>query len=465
MLRSLDLPRRAAGAAQRTLPLPRAWAVRAADLSALAALNAGLIVAMWVRHGGLDQLGTAAGTLTAMGQLAALLGTYAALIGIMLMSRAPFIDQVLGTDRLAWYHRWVGFLTVWLLVGHAVFTTAGYALGDGSGVVAELGTLLATYPFVLAAAVGLGLFVLVAVSSIRSARRRAAYETWFGLHLYVYLAVALAFAHQFVVGSDLAHDPVARLYWIGLYAVAAGLLLAFRVVAPLVLNARHRFVVANVVPEARGVASIYVGGRDLDRLAVRSGQFFLLRLLTRDGWYRAHPFSISAAPNGQYLRFTVKDLGDWSHRLQSVGVGTRVFLEGPYGVLTGARRNRRKVLLVAGGVGITPLRAMLESFAADPGELVLVYRAPNDRDIVFRHELDLLAASRGAVVHYLIGRRGEPGVPAEPLGAEALRRLVPDTAERDAYLCGPVEMMDAARRSLLALGVPGRRIHLERFTY
>jgi predicted ferric reductase len=465
MLGSLDLPRRTATAARRSLPLPRAWSVLASDLLGLAGLNAALIVAMWVRHGGLEQVGSVAGVTTAIGQLAGLLGAYAALIQVVLMSRAPFLDQVLGTDRLARYHRWLGFATVWLLVGHAILITVGYALGDGRSVVGELLTMLTTFPFVLMAAAGLALFVLVAVSSVRYARRRTAYETWFGLHLYAYLAIALAFAHQLVVGSDFVGDPIARFYWIGLYLVAAALLLAFRVGMPLALNRRHRFVVANVVGEAPGVVSIYVTGRELERLAVRAGQFFLVRLVTRDGWYRAHPFSISAGPNGRYLRFTVKDLGDWSHRLQNVPVGTRLFLEGPYGVLTGARRSRRKVLMLAGGVGVTPLRAMLETLAADPGELTLLYRAPRDRDVIFRREIDLLAAGRGATVHYLVGRRGEPGVPADPLGPTWLARLVPDVAERDVYVCGPAPMMTAARHSLRALGVPERQVHLERFAY
>lgn len=447
------------------LPVPRTWPVRATDLYALAGANALLIVAMWVRHGGLVELGTAGGALAAAGQVTALLGTYAALLEIVLMSRAPFLDQVFGMDRLAWAHKWLGFATVWLIAGHVTFTVGGFALGDGAGFLDEAVTLVTTYPFVLLALAAFVLFVVVALSSVRAARRRMRYETWFTTHLYVYLAVALAFAHQVVVGSDFANDPVARAYWIGLYVVALGLLVAFRVAAPVVASARHRLVVANVVPEAHGVVSIYFTGRDLDRLPVRAGQYFDFRFLTTEGWYRAHPFSLSAAPNGRYLRITVKDLGDWTHRLQTIPVGTRVFIEGPYGVLTGARRTRRKVLLVGGGVGIAPLRSMLEAFPADPGDIAVVYRARRVEEIVFASELDHLARGRGASIHYLIGRRGEPGVPAEPLGPATLAAIVPDAADRDAYLCGPASLMQEARASLRSLGVPDDRIHLENFAY
>ena len=447
------------------LPLPRIWPVRPSDVVALVGLNALVILAMWVRHGGLDQFDTLGGVLTAVGQVTALLGTYAVLLQLVLMSRAPFLDQLFGMDRLAWYHRWLGFAAVWLLVGHGIFTTVGYALGDGSPVVAQFVTLVTSYDFVILAVAGMACFVAVAVTSVRAARRRLSYETWYGIHLYAYLGVALAFAHQLAVGADFVDDPIARLYWVGLYVATFGLIAAFRVGQPVVTNLRHGLRVARVVPEGPGIVSIYVSGRDLDRLPVRAGQYFHWRFLTRDGWWRSHPFSISAAPNGQYLRITIKDLGDWSHALGHVPVGTRVLVEGPYGTMTGARRTRARVLLIAGGIGVTPLRAMLESLWASPGDLTLVYRARRAEDLVFRAELDRLASARGATVHYLVGRRGERGVPEHPLGPDVLRRIAPDVAERDVYLCGPDSMMESARRSLSQLSVPDAQIHWERFSY
>jgi predicted ferric reductase len=449
-----------------TLPLPRRWSLRASDLGALAGGIAVLIVLMWARHGGASELTSPAGFLTAAGQLTALLGTYAALLQLVLVSRSPFLDQVVGPDHLAWAHRWLGFATVWLIGGHILLTTVGYALGDGRGVVDQEIAFLGTYPFLPAATAGFALFVLVAVSSIRAARRRVSYETWFGLHLYAYLAIALAFAHQVAVGADFVDDPVAVAFWVGLYAATAVLILVFRIGQPLALAARHRFRVANVVVEAPGVVSIYVTGRDLDRLAVRAGQFFIVRLLTADGWWRAHPFSLSAAPNGRFLRFTVKDLGDWSGgRLQRLPLGTRLILEGPYGILTGARRTRPKVLLVAGGVGITPLRALLEALPGRPGDLALVYRARRPEEVVFRGELEAIARARGATLHYLVGRRGDPAVGPDPLAPDQLAALVPDVRDCDVFICGPLSLMDAADCALRRLGVPRSQIHLERFSH
>jgi ferredoxin-NADP reductase len=121
------------------------------------------------------------------------------------------------------------------------------------------------------------------------------------------------------------------------------------------------------------------------------------------------------------------------------------------------------VLLIAGGIGITPLRALIEALPGGPGRLVLLYRASKPEDLVFRDELEQLARLRGATIHYLVGRRSE--LRRDPLGDASIRRLVPDVTERDVFVCGPLPMMEAVRRALLRLRVPASHIHAERFAY
>jgi predicted ferric reductase len=449
----------------RRVPIPRVWPVKASDFYALLGGNALLIAGMWIRHGNLRELTTPAGIFTAIGELCALYGTYLVLIQLILMSRNPWLDQVFGQDRITDAHRWVGFGAIWLLVFHAIFTTVGFGMGVNTSPVDEAIALLTTYPYVLWSAAALGLFIFVGVSSVRAARRRVSYETWYAIHLYTYLAIALGFLHQIFVGVDFTTDQLATLYWIALYVVAFGILLAFRFGQPIAVTSRHRFRVANVVEEAPGVTSIYLTGRDLDLLPVRAGQWFRLRVLTSGDWYKAHPFSISAAPNGRYLRFTVKDLGDHTGRLQRIRVGTQVMLEGPYGAFTGLARRKARVLMIAGGIGITPLRALLEELPASRGNLTLIYRASSPQEVVFREELDQLASLRGATVHYLVGRRGSREMPTDPLEPRALRRLVPDLHERDIYICGPAGMMERVLSGLRWLRIPSAQIHYERFSF
>lgn len=454
----------ATAASGRRVPFPRIWPFHPGDLGAIVSGLGLLVFAMWVRHGGLDQLDSVAGTITAAGQLTALLGTYLALVQLVLMSRSPWLDQLFGMERLAVWHRWLGFSVLWLIVGHAVLSTVGFAMGDGSSVLGEAWTLVTTYPYMLMATVALALLVLVAMTSVRSVQRKVSYETWHGLHLYAYLAIALGFGHQLAVGTDFVTDPVARFFWIGLYLATLALILVFRVGQPILLNVRHRLRVSTVIDEAPGIVSIYVTGRDLNRLACRAGQYFVWRFATRDGWWRGHPFSLSAPPDGRSLRITLKDLGDDSARYLALRPGTRAFAEGPYGAVTGARRRLGRVLLIAGGIGITPLRALLEEMPDGQG-ITLLYRASDWSDVVFREELAVLARNRAVELHYLVGERGSQLHPEDPLGPVPLSRLVPDARQRDIFVCGPTAMMDAVHRALRALRVPSRQIHMERFSY
>lgn len=364
---------------------------------------------------------------------------------------------------MAW-HRWVGFATLWLLVGHFAFTTVGWAMQSGRTVAAELLDLLSVWD-VLAATVGLALLGLVAISSIRAARRRLQYETWYGLHLYAYLGVAVAFLHQLTMGSDLVADPLALWYWVALYVTTFGLLLAYRVAAPIRLSLRHRLRVANVVREAPDVVSIYLAGRHLEQLPVRAGQFFHVRFLSGGGWWRPHPFSISAAPNGAWLRLTIKALGDDTRRMQSMPVGAPVFIEGPYGAFTAALIRRPRVVMLAGGVGVTPLRAILEELPAAPGAVTLLYREGAPEGVLFREELAVLARSRGADVRLLVGHRGSALMPHDPLEPGALRQLVPDIHKADVLVCGSRPFTRRTLASLRSLGVPSSQVHAERFGY
>jgi predicted ferric reductase len=417
-----------------------------------------VIGAMWLRHGGLAQE-----PLAAIGQVTALGGTYAALLGVLFASRAPWLDQVIGTDRLRWVHGVLGFVSVWALVVHGVFSTLAFAGGALGQVLPTLISLIQTVPGMLGAIVSLGLFIVVAVSSMRAARRRMSYETFHGIHLYVYLALAFGFLHQLTIGTDFTDDPLATGFWIALYVVAFAPLVLYRLVWPLVITFRHRPYVRAVVREADDTFSLVVGGRALERLAVRSGQFFVVRALTRREWQHGHPFSLSAQPNGQTLRFTVKELGEGTRALAALPPGTRLLLEGPYGSMHGGRRTGRKLLLIAGGIGIAPLRAMVEGFAYRPGDLDLIYRTRDHGAAPLRRELEALAAQRAFNLHVVSGRRGEGGVPKDPLSPAAIRRLVPDAADRDVFLCGPDGLMDRAVAALVRLGAGRSRINLELF--
>jgi len=443
--------------------VPRSPALRLDPRAALALIAGGAIVviAIWLQdtrfiHGWGDWL-------TNAGRITGLLAGYAVVVLLALMARVPLIERGVGTDRLARWHAMGGRYTVWLSGAHTLLIIWGYAVSAHTGLVKQTGSLLTNYPDVMMATVALGLFVAVGVASARVARRHLQYETWHYIHLYTYLAVALMFAHQFSTGGDFVGNVKARVLWSAMYIVVGALLIWYRLLAPVRDLLRHDLRVAEVRRESDDVVSVYMTGRRLDMLRAESGQFFRWRFLTRGLWWAANPYSLSAAPRPDVLRITVKITGDHSRELTSLRPGTRVIAEGPSGWFTADLRTRRRILLLGGGVGITPLRALFETIPAGAADIAVLYRTNRVEDIVLRAELDELAARRHAQVHYLVGppKRGAN----DHLSPQRLRALVPDVAERDVYLCGPEPMMDAARASLRKAGVPARHIHSESFAF
>jgi predicted ferric reductase len=406
------------------------------------------------------------GWLTNAGRLTGLLAGYLIVVLLALMARVPALERGVGTDRLARWHAMIGRYTVCLAVAHTLLIIWGYAVTAHQNVVGETGSLITSYPDVLMGTVALGLLVLVGVVSARAARRRVSYETWHFVHLYTYLAIALAFSHQFATGADFKYNLMARVLWSALYLAVAGLLVWFRLVTPILQAGRHQLRVAEVRRESQDTVTVWITGRHLDQLAAEPGQFFRWRFLTKGMWWAANPYSLSAAPTATHLRITVKHAGDHSRGLFTLQPGTRVLAEGPFGAFTSAVRRKRKVLLLAGGVGITPIRALFESLPGRPGDLTLVYRARSKRDVVLGEELDWIARERGARLFYLFSpsKKGRARV-ADPLTAAELRRMVPDLAQHDVYLCGPPGMTEHAWRQLRLAGVPRRQIHHESFTF
>jgi predicted ferric reductase len=464
----------APGRARHTLP-PNAGPIRRPNrrswwpdlIGSTAAASIIIVIALWLRGGNLQSL-SGNGALTSLGRLSGLIGADLLLIQIMLIARVPWIERQYGQDRLARWHRVVGFTSINLVLVHVVTITLGYAATDRSSLVTEAVQLVLTYPGMLLATAGTAALVMVAITSVRIARARLRYESWHLLHLYAYVGVGLSLPHELWTGADFVATPLARLYWWGAYIAAAAFIVVYRIGLPLWRTVRHDLRVAAVVPESPGVTSVYLSGRHLHRMRVESGQFFNWRFLGAPGWTRAHPYSLSAAPRPDLLRITVKEFGDGSRDVTTLRPGGRVIAEGPYGRLTGAVRRRRHLTFFACGIGITPIRALLESEFYRPGEAVLIYRATEPAGLTFYRELEQLGRDRGVGIHYLVGPRGDRGswLPSGHRDDVAtLRWLAPDIARSDVYLCGPDGWMDAVVHTLDRIGVPDRHIHLEQFSW
>jgi predicted ferric reductase len=396
----------------------------------------------------------------AAGRILGLIGGYLLFIQLLMMSRVSWLEEWVGARDLLQWHRWLGTTLVVTVLGHIVFIVYGYALTADDGVVDQGWTMITTFPDMLSATVASGILVAIALISIRAARTKLPYELWHLIHLTSYLVLLLAYSHQITNGADLS-GRFASVFWPGLSALVIAALIWGRLIEPVWLNVRHRFEVAEVVPEGANTFSIYIDGKNLEKLTAQAGQFMRWRFLTRNGWWQSHPFSLSAAPHSEWLRLTVTAVGGHTSRLAELRPGTPVWAEGPFGTFTAQRRTRRRALLIAGGSGIAPIRALLEDM---PPDTIVIYRASRPDELVFRAELEELAELRDAWVRYIVGSRNDPG-PRRLFTPSGLLGLVPDVNRRDVYLCGPPGLVSAAVDTLRELDVPDSQMHLDPFEF
>lgn len=409
--------------------------------------------------------GDAPDKLLAWGRLTGLLAVCAVLFQFVLIGRVRWVEQSFGMDRLTRLHHVAGFALLLLLVAHPVLVTYGHAMQADTGYWEQSLDFCKAWKGLLAAYAGLALLCAASVASVLVLVKRLPYGRWYATHLVLYAAVGLTVPHQVEVGGDLTAHAGFRAYWYALYAGVLALVFIYRFVRPLLLFARHRFAVTRIVPETDDVTSVYLGGKALERFPAAAGQFLIVRFLAKGFRWEAHPFSLSRPPDGRQLRLTIKRLGDFTRRIPQLKPGTPVLIEGPYGVFTARGCSSSKALLIAGGIGITPIRSLAEELVAAGREVILVYANRTRASTVFLHELEELADRSGGRLALVLVMSDEAAWTGQKgrVDRALLVRFVPDVLTRDVFVCGPPLMMKSVRAALTGLGVAASRIHDERF--
>jgi len=391
----------------------------------------------------------------AYGRLTGLLLEFLILIELVLVSRLRPLEQLYGFDKKNILHRRLGYFLVGFMFLHPLFLVWGYASRGGRSLMAQCLSFFTDWPDVLAATIALGILLAVGVLSMPAVRKALSYETWYFAHLPLYGAVGLAFGHQTQSG-DLAYGG-AMYYWLTLNFAVFGAVLAYRFLVPLWKNVRHGFRVARIVREADDVVSVYITGSRMEHFHFDPGQWARLIFFQKDMW-QGHPFSFSAPFDGKELRFSIKALGDWTRRVDDLRPGIRVWLEGPYGALTLKKAVTNKQLFIAGGVGITPLLAMIRSLKKG-ADAALYYAARSRKDLLFKDEI----RASGIPYRCFLSAEQCEGYETGTVSIDHIRALSPDFLSRDVYLCGPVPMLSSLTKALLGAGLPREQLHVERF--
>ena len=428
------------------------------------------VLVMFLIDGGLKDITDIPTALGALSRVTSLLGTALLLIHMLLIARVPWIDQFYGHDNATQTHKKLGKPVLYFIVAHFLASLIQFSITNGKDVITTLFWFMTDVQDMLLATIGLFLMIVVVVTSLNFARRAMSYEAWFFVHLTSYISVAVAVPHMFTSGSDIAGKPVQTIIWVALYLFVYGNVLWFRVFIPIRKSYRKQLVLAETVRESSDTTSLYLTGRHLGKVEALPGQFYFLRIMTPKQWWRPHPFSISASPNGKYLRFTIGDRGDDTKRMQSIKPGTPIAIEGPYGLFTEERRTKEKVVLIASGIGIPPIRTLAESMAARPGDITVIFRVRGEDDAPLLSEIREICKRRGFPLHIVAGPRGSNGSWLNVDGSNnpdvaRLTEMAPFISEADVYICGPDAWSKSVMKSTLKAGTPADSIHVEEYAW
>jgi predicted ferric reductase len=443
----------------RTLsgPRPQPWIANV--LALLMGVGLGVAATLAISVESLSLLNAPGGWFDAGARLCAMTGTYLLLVMVLLMARIPGLERAVGQDRLTRWHRRIGGWPVALIAAHVILVTLGYAAAAHTGIAHQVSTFLSSYNGMVLALIGFIVLVGATLTSIPVVRRLMNYEHWWLVHVTLYVALALSFQHQMSTGIMFIGHPLATLFWRSAWIVTTIILIYARILVPLWRNLYHRLSVHSVTLVAPGVTAVTLRGHHLEKLGASGGQFFQWRFMTPSLWWHSHPYSLSALPRPPYVRLTVKDLGDHSSSLENLRPGTRVLIEGPYGVLTHHHRSTGSVVLIGAGVGITPLRSILDDLPSNV-PVTMIIRAGATEEVIHGDELQRLITDRGGQFHVVTGPRG-----STLFDSSTIYHLAPNITQSDLYICGPESFADLVVQAAYHLGLNDTQIHNESFSW
>jgi len=424
-------------------------------------LNILIILIFWYLSSGKLIFSSRIDFLLGIGRLFGLLAVFSVLIQLLLIGRIKWIERAFGLDKLARIHKWNGYATLILMTLHATAIITAYSIINKLSFTSQFINFITTSPYLLAALIGFLLFFIIVALSLTIIWRKLKYETWYYIHLLTYLAILLTAFHQIKLGADFANIHFIY-YWYFIYIFVLDNFILYRFIRPLWFYNKHRFYVSEIKEENPNVTSFYISGRNINQFKREAGQFMILRFLARGYWYEAHPFSLSASPEDNILRVTIKNVGDFTSKINLLKPGTKLLIDGLHGTFTKKKAKKNKIALLAGGIGITPIRSLLGSFNKSK-DIILLYGNRTKKDIVFKDEIENIAEKNKNKIHYLYSEEKEASKYAI-IDRESIENLIPDINERDIYICGPMPMMKSIIKYLKSRNVPSNQIHYEKFS-
>ncbi len=380
-----------------------------------------------------------------------------------LTARFRYVTEPWGEDIIYHFHRRISLIAVGLVIAHPIILFVARP-----ELLALLNAMDAPWRARFAALSTYSLIALV-ITALWRVQLRIRYEIWHLSHIILaVIAVIAGIAHMVGWGFYL-DDPLKKALWVGLILFWFGLLLYVRIVKPLFML-RRPFRVVAVRKERGDTTTLVMEPEGHSGFHFTPGQFGWLTVWGNPFNITGHPFSFSssAQASGGRVEMSIRNLGDFTRHIAQIPVGQRVYLDGPYGAFTLGNPADMHVL-IAGGVGITPMMSMLRTLAdrGDPRPALLLYGSKDWESITFREELETLQLRLNLqVVHVLSNPSADWAGEKGFIDAEVFKRhLPPPYASHEYFICGPNVMMDAIEKALAEINVPMSKYHSERYSF
>lgn len=403
--------------------------------------------------------------LQSIAKLMALIGITIFFWQFPLASRWPGIERFFGQDTLMKWHHTVGVYGFWIIfLGHALLLDIVYIALGGNW----FEYFLPSVSFKTLGQISFALFVAIIIISIWQKKLRIPYHWFKRIHYGMYAAILLGFLHAMYLGSDLVPFGPLRIYYFVWFIIVV-IVFIYRVVWIKLRAKQHAYSVSAITPAAENVVSISLKPNDAtDNMQYQAGQFTFIQIIDPAVSKEWHPFTISSAPHetattGE-ITVTAKGSGDWTLNLQNVLVGSEARIDGPFGTFSlnhHARFSQKHehVVMIAGGIGITPMRSIIAQAVADKTDvdITLFYAARAEHDLAFIDELYQMAAQHKRITII-------PVLAPQRVTAELVQKHIANMDICDWLVCGPPPMMSAIEKMLIDMHVPKRRIQTERFS-
>lgn len=398
------------------------------------------------------------------GKVFGLLAATLVLLQFSLSAKLKLLDRVYGLHRTLLAHRVLGLFAAVLASLHPMFLFAPEDKGLGA-------VRLAIWPELVGVVLLIGLWGAVSMGLWR-VFLGIRYQAWYRFHrVGMFGAVVLVAVHVLSVTDSLRHGwPLyALIVVLGLYAA---LLLWTQVIKPLLLKKR-RYSVAEVTPAGRDTYAVALTPDNGKVFGYAPGQFAFVTFHSRALPLERHPWTISSTPTRpQTLIFTIKCSGDFTALIGRLKPGDTAVIDGPYGLFSYLAYDgnpNRELVMVAGGVGITPMLSMLRYMVdVDVGRKVtLIWSNKTEADILCGQELEEIEGNlSNLTIHHILSEQKHYKGRTGRLNVDMLKELLEGCSRKAAiFVCGPPPMMDAVCRDLKRIGFSASHVHTERFSY